>query len=134
MADLITETLFDGCDERLDRQMLQEIYEDDLEYAFSMFETFNEVMPEETELLQQAFQQKDLDKLGQVAHKIKSNFSLVGLTDLYHLSAALDRQSREASSTEAVKDVYHQLTQKIKDMLPIILKETKRLETLMSQQ
>ncbi len=134
MANLITETLFATCDERLDQQILQEIYEDDLEYALSMFETFNEVMPEETKLLREAFQKKDLNRLGQVAHKIKSNFSLVGLTHLFHLSAILDHQSREASSTEAVEDVYHQLIENINTMLPVIQQETRRLASLIPEE
>ncbi len=133
MTDLPTNKLFADCTEKLDKQMLVDYYENDVEYALNMFETFNELMPSELVMLEDAYRAKDVTQLGRIAHKIKSSFSLVGLTDLYHIAAELDSTSRDVEDIQVVEDLYIRLIQQIQEMKPIVEEETQRLRNLMTR-
>jgi CheY-like chemotaxis protein len=69
-------------DAKLDVNYLQELYADDYNYAFSMFDTFiSDMMPAFDTLLSLA-NNNQREKLAKLAHQLKPTAAMVGLTEL----------------------------------------------------
>lgn len=67
----------------LDTKFLNHHYEDDLEQISLVFGIFLSATSKEFEVLVSNIEATDLEKVIQKVHKIKPNFLLVGLQDLY---------------------------------------------------
>jgi PAS domain S-box-containing protein len=75
------ETLF-SYNKRLDKNLLKDLYGDDLDYAREMFDTFlNKSLPE-VALLKRQLTTENWTELGRLAHKLKPSFGMVGLGDM----------------------------------------------------
>ncbi len=68
--------------EDLDVAYLNEFYSEDVERAQVMFGIFLDTIDNEIISLQKALDERDWEKFVSIAHKIKPNFSMVGLTHL----------------------------------------------------
>jgi len=81
--DLKTETEDDKFEysNSLDRQYLDTFYGDDLERASIMFGIFLKTVRPEVEKLRNFYELKDAEGIMDVAHRIKPNFAMVGLTE-----------------------------------------------------
>ncbi len=77
--------------EHLDTKHLMELYSEDYQYALEMFEIFLESYSSKLEELDSIIVQQDLDSLKKLAHSQKSNYALVGLTDIVTIWEALER-------------------------------------------
>lgn len=80
--------------EDLDQAYLQEFYEDDLDRAALMFEIFLEHIHHEVAKLEDLYRENDLKGLAALAHRIKPNFSMVGLTRLSQTLQEVEVQAK----------------------------------------
>lgn len=79
-----TEGVYDtfSYNSRLDKDLLNDLYGDDLDYACDMFDTFlNRSLPE-IALLKPQLRAENWAELGRLAHKLKPSFGMVGLSDI----------------------------------------------------
>ncbi|MEM6631351.1 MAG: Hpt domain-containing protein [Bacteroidota bacterium] len=117
----------------LDQDILAETYEGDLEYMHCMFETFVETIEEEIQLLAKVIEAKRLKEVRKIIHKIKPNFSMVGLTGHYQQAITLERlcDSLDAFSPELEEKAVIFLNE-VKTSRKIIHSETQKLEQALS--
>jgi PAS domain S-box-containing protein len=66
----------------LDVEYLDDFYENEIDRANLMFEIFDRVIDDEFNKLKQSLSNQEWDKVSTTAHKIKPNFSMVGLIDI----------------------------------------------------
>ena len=79
----------------LDRQYLNDMYGDDLEYAKDIFETFLEITDEEIEKLKDACENSNFEIVYQTAHKIKPTFQMVGLPEISKLMEKIEMAGKD---------------------------------------
>lgn len=113
----------------LDSESLEEIYEGDLDYALCMFQTYVETLGDELILLQQVKEKKEVVEIRKIVHKVKPNFSMVGLPKLYHAAVKLEKlcdkdQEMTLELQQSVED-FHLDAQ---NSLAVIDKEVKLVE------
>ena len=119
----------------LDQARLEETYEGDLEYMHCMFETFVETIEAEIELLGQALIKSDWKEIRKIVHKIKPNFSMVGLTDHYHQAIRLEQLCDETGAfTSDLEEKVYSFTDQVKASKGIIQRETQKLEHVLENQ
>jgi HPt (histidine-containing phosphotransfer) domain-containing protein len=66
--------------QKLNRAYLEEVYEGDNEYAFEMFEIFLQKMENEYKPLKICIYNQNWQEAGNLTHKLKPSFPMVGLT------------------------------------------------------
>lgn len=115
---------------RLDSAYLRKLYGDNFEYAFDLFQLFTGCIEKELTEIGHAMKRQEWDRMRGLVHKIKPNFSMVGLTwitksmqAIYDKLHAKDHTHIEQMMIEVIKDldVY----------LPLIREERKRLEAFL---
>ena len=114
----------------LDHESLDQIYDGDLEYAIVIFEIFLRHSLEEFYSLPQALQQGDLDTLQHLAHKLKTAFTMVGLTDLARIMNHLEKAAQEPDELPIANEQLHRAERDLGDCLPLIKEELRRMKTL----
>ncbi|WP_207504023.1 Hpt domain-containing protein [Telluribacter humicola] len=113
----------------LDKNILQELYADDVDYATMMFDLFlTEIIPQVNGLKQVAEQQNWPD-FRQICHKIKPTFSMVGVTQLEHLFEKLE-DSQNLEDATAIIDIIHN---KLAQVLPAVQVAHTHLKSLQDE-
>lgn len=115
-------------DDRLDNNMLNELYDGDLTHALVVFEHFIKTSPGMMKEIEVSYQLDQVDTLRQKVHKMKPVFSFVGLSQLTGISELLEKKCRDIERTEEVADLYEQLNSQFSIGMSIIHAELKRLE------
>lgn len=115
-------------DERLDNNMLNELYDGDLTHALVVFEHFLKTGPGMMKEIEVSYQLDQVDTLRQKVHKMKPVFSFVGLSHLTSISESLEKKCKDIESTGEVADLYDQLSSQFSAGIAIIGTELKRLE------
>ncbi len=80
--------------ERLDADLLNEFYGDDLSYARDMFDIFLTTVIPEYATLKERVAAKNKDEVGRLAHKLKPTFAMVGLPDLEQKMEAIEHSAK----------------------------------------
>ena len=111
----------------LDAVYLEEMYEDDYEYAKEMFETFLEEVVRELTLLPTYLEEEDWKVLRAVSHKVKPAFSMVGLTWLTRLCSELEVSLDRGEHGTAIGQL-QELMKSYKEYLPVIRRQHEMLE------
>jgi HPt (histidine-containing phosphotransfer) domain-containing protein len=114
----------------LDHEYLDQIYHGDLHYAIEIFDTFLHYSLEEFQALPQALQQGDLTALHNSAHKLKTAFSMVGLTGLASTLNRLEKATLELADPSLAGELLQTALQEMNDYLPLIKHELGRMKTL----
>lgn len=89
-------------DEDLDRSLLTDLYGEDADYAFEMFDHFLRSFENQMEVLNKALVSKDLDEIRRFIHKIKPGFSMVGLPWLQELGSTIETAAETGNSELAL--------------------------------
>jgi len=89
-------------EKELDRTLLNELYGDDPDYAFEMFDHFLKSFENQMEAFNNALNSRDLDEIRRFIHKIKPGFSMVGLPWLQELGSAIESACEAGKSEEAL--------------------------------
>ncbi|MBL7815569.1 MAG: response regulator [Saprospiraceae bacterium] len=104
--------------ERLNHELLTELYGDDWGYAADMFETFLTHTPAEWGQLVAAFHAKNWQEVGRLAHKIKPTFGMVGLSDIEKILLTLEQNAKNQPVDDARVT---QLFEAVEQELPLIM-------------
>ena len=106
----------------LDSAYLEEMYEEDYEYAKEMFETFLEEVVQEIALLPSYFEKEEWKALRAATHKVKPAFSMVGLTWLTRLATELEISLDRGEHGAAIGQL-QELMDSFREFLPVIQKQ-----------
>jgi len=121
-------TTADKPNEAFDQASLREIYEGDMEYMVFMFETFVESIEPELQALEQAFQAQDLVAIKRITHKIKPNFSMVGLPKYHLIAMELEEQcDLGATPFSAIKPVVEGFLVQSREATELVKREAQRM-------
>ena len=112
----------------LDYEFLEQVYEDDLDYAHDIFEAFIDSYREEYDLLQKAIAEGNYAEVKRVAHKMKPTFSMVGLPELSNNLEKLEKLGAIGDGDEINK--YNlQLIQLLSDKIGLVEMELQKLKS-----
>lgn len=112
----------------LNTNYLEELYQEDIERAGMMFDLFLKVIDSEFEKLEKYMVQKDWKAFASQAHKIKPNFSMVGLTDLSDNMKKFEDARKYAEVREYVEKSFETVKEIFADGKKIISSECKRIQ------
>ncbi len=113
----------------LDIKYLEEFYGDDYERAALMFSIFTKNVPSEVEQLKNLLKDQSWEELGKLAHKIKPNFMMVGLSDFSHLMNDVEKCIKnEAVLCDNLIDSLQGFFSDFTSAIKIVEKENDRLQ------
>ncbi|MGK0390901.1 MAG: CheY-like chemotaxis protein, partial [Maribacter sp.] len=116
----------------LDATHIEALYEDDYEYAAEMFNIFMEHTKVEFEKILPFIEQKKFEKVKDIAHKLKPNFSMVGLLLLRDKVSDLEVAATEENEQQIL--ILHQyIKQELNRALPIIEQTAKKFSQTESE-
>ena len=113
--------------EYLDDGLMQSFYGDDIEYAYTIFETFLVVVDDEMDLLASKIQRAEWEDIQKQAHKLKPTFSMVGLPEITSKMEVLEKKAN-TNDIQGAKEIFIDIQNQLEQMLPQIKKEKERLE------
>lgn len=94
----VCEKMFwEGFNHAFDRCRLQEQFGNDLEYVWETFSKFNELISADITGLSEAITSQDAQNSRRILHKIRSNFTLVGLSELQARCARMENQLKKTA-------------------------------------
>ncbi len=118
----------------LDSELLEEIYEGDLDYTLCMFQTYVETLGEELDSLEKVSSLNQVAEIRKIVHKIKPNFSMVGLPTLYHQAVNLEKIcDREEGSSQDLAESLESFLQKARYSSDLIEKESSKIEQFLDE-
>ena len=89
--------------EALDQQYLVDYYQNDIDRAHTMFKIFDRVIDSDFDRLKQAMLEDNWSELSAIAHKIKPNFAMVGLSDLSTTMEYYEQAKKNIDVQEDIK-------------------------------
>ncbi len=117
--------------EKLDVDTLEALYEDDLEYAADLFETFLDYTVEEFKPLKDLIQAKDWAATKSLAHKLKPTFSMVGLTQLETKMMAIEHQAIEQPDPQKIATLHREVEEALTVYIPILSEDLEKMKKIM---
>jgi HPt (histidine-containing phosphotransfer) domain-containing protein len=112
----------------LDQRVLDEVYGGDLEYAGEIFEMVLTYSAEEIKNLDTAIETQDWAVASRIAHKLKPNFSMVGLSDLEEKMYQIEKEAE--SNPQIIKQLFNEITSALEVFFPIIEKDLQKIKNL----
>ncbi len=111
----------------LDYARLKQLYGDDKEYAADMIQTFlDDVLPDFV-VMDQFINQKDLDNLAQLTHKLKPTLGMVGLSEMEILMNEIDRKAKEEIDIAVLTQLWHNFQRQLEHSIPVLKTELLKL-------
>jgi HPt (histidine-containing phosphotransfer) domain-containing protein len=109
--------------QELDSDFLTQYCDDDLHFCSDVFAAFLDTCREDVEELAQAIKARNYKTISQIAHKIKPNYAIVGLSGDGEALAKLDHQAKE----ESISEDANELIENIRNHISIIEEDNNRL-------
>lgn len=109
----------------LDQAFLNSNYGANLGFAKKMFSVFLVSTPKDIESLNAAVEANDIPNIQALAHKIKNNFTWVGLTQLGLLMKEVENMAKQ--NEVCISKFYIEVLELYQKQLLVIEKETQRL-------
>ncbi len=113
---------------KIDRQALSELYEDDFAYIEEIFSITLTQLRGDLNLLRKAYESGDLAELKKTAHKIKPSFGFVGLPRQQEQCKNFEDICSSVSDTNELNNQYFQLESMIEEYTRIIEDDYVRLK------
>lgn len=104
----------------LDQDFLQMVYEGDLSYAGDIFEIFLTHSVKEMDELGQAIDLQDWDATRRISHKLKPNFSMVGLPQLEEKMGQIEMLANLQNNVEAIPGIFLDIQSSLTAYIPIL--------------
>lgn len=101
---------------------LEELAGGDDVFVRSMVETFLEHTPGQLEEMLESYQKGDLSNVGKIAHKIKPNMDLFGISDLTDTIREVEKMGKAGDNDPSLKEKVAQVEQVLKEVF-VQLKE-----------
>ncbi len=112
----------------LDTVFLDGYYQGDIEQAAFCFDIFLNVTAREFPRLQSAGTDRNWRAVKRLAHKMKPNFRMVGLSELYRLLEKIESlAAKEPPDESALQRLLYMTDLKFRRFLPIIISERERM-------
>ncbi len=116
----------------LDTNYLEFFYEGDLEYATDIFETFLKVTLKEFYQLKSLAQKEEWKAFAKLAHKLKPNFLMVGLSHISNKLEILENTDITKVAPAKLLGQIEQLEQQVEKLIPVLQADLERMKkTLM---
>jgi len=112
----------------LDVAHLDYLYKQDLNYASEMFKIFTSYTMREYAKFPKLFEEENLEGIYQLAHKIKPNFSLVGLTSLEKELLELENLAHAGTSIKELEALFIRIDEKVIIYKDLIEEELKKMK------
>jgi PAS domain S-box-containing protein len=112
---------------RLDVNYLIGLYENNIEYATGLFAIFLENIQQDWTEIKAIAEGDDYAALYQVVHKIKPNFSMVGLTWITRSMEQLEKCIKENRDLESIPAYINKADTELKIYLPVVEEEYQNL-------
>jgi CheY-like chemotaxis protein len=119
-------------DKRLDTEMLDTMYGDDLEYAFEMFEAFRDNVPNEFRSVKPLLEAEQWPDLARLLHKIKPSFGMVGLSTLEKALERMEHTAKNAPEKTSLLAAYEHVQELFDDGVKIIDSDFQKLKKVNS--
>lgn len=116
--------------EKLDVDTLEALYEDDLEYAADLFETFLDYTIPEFKPLKELIVAQDWAATKSLAHKLKPTFSMVGLTQLEAKMMAIEHQALEQPDPEKITTLHREVEEALAVYIPILSEDLEKMKKI----
>ncbi|MBK8500963.1 MAG: Hpt domain-containing protein [Saprospiraceae bacterium] len=113
----------------LDQSVLDEVYGGDLEYAGEIFEMVLTYSVDEIKNLNTAIETQDWEATSRIAHKLKPNFSMVGLSDLEEKMYQIEKEAE--SNPQIIPQLFEEITSALEIYFPIIEKDLQKIKNLL---
>ncbi|WP_158538647.1 PAS domain-containing hybrid sensor histidine kinase/response regulator [Chitinophaga skermanii] len=117
----------------LDVRYLNTLYESNISYAIDLFDIFVQTILDELEKLHVTVKNRDVDQLKFQVHKIKPNFSMVGLTWVTQKMENLELYLRSHQDFEEIDHMLQDANTEVKKFFPIIEEELKKMQAFLNQ-
>jgi CheY-like chemotaxis protein len=117
----------------LDVAYLNKLYAADGQSAIGLFQVFLDCMSEDWQLLQEAIQKKDWQRLKGLVHKLKPNFSMVGLTNLTKMMQVAYEDLQQGNVDHALEQLAH-IQKEMDRNSPLVEKELERMQDFYKQE
>jgi PAS domain S-box-containing protein len=111
----------------LDVRYLNTLYESNIGYAIDLFEIFVMTIKEEMGKLEAVAREHDWEQLKFQVHKIKPNFSMVGLTWITQKMEGLEAYLRKAVELEKLPAMLEEITKEVNQHFPVIEEELQKM-------
>ncbi|UYQ94213.1 response regulator [Chitinophaga horti] len=112
----------------LDVKYLNTLYESNISYAVDLFEIFVNNIREEMRKLDVIAAGKDLDQLRFQVHKIKPNFSMVGLTWVTAKMETLEGLLRNNTEMDKVPGLLAEVVSEVDKFFPVVENELRKMQ------
>lgn len=100
----------------IDLSYLENVTSGDNEVIVEMIELFLEETPKHIEQIENFYSQKEWQKMGAEAHKVKPMYLYVGLTGLNSVAQTLEDRGKKAQNLETVPELIQQLKKGYKEV------------------
>lgn len=111
----------------LDVRYLNTLYESNISYAIDLFEIFVMTIREEVTRLEGIVADRDWEQLKFQVHKIKPNFSMVGLTWITAKMEALEGHLRKGEDMEKIPVMMQEIAQEVHQHFPTVEQELQKM-------
>lgn len=113
--------------EELNAEYLNEFYQGDIERAEMMFQIFLRVMDKEIAELTRLKEEENWVSFGSQAHKIKPNFSMVGLTEISEMMKEFETLNSHIDNRQSIDEKFNKFRTKFEREKKIVKDEVERL-------
>jgi len=113
---------------RLDVNYLQELYENNIEYAAGLFGIFMENIHADWDEILRLKDLHDVQNLYQAIHKIKPNFAMVGLTWIAQTLEQAEKAIRREDAWPEVESLLLKADKELEIYLPVVKEEYQHLQ------
>jgi|GEM_PF-539100 len=119
-------------DERLDIGYLQKLYSGNCTYAVSLFEVFLECMDKDWQDIQETRKENNWVQLKNLIHKVKPNFSMVGLTWITSMMQDIYEKLKQDNPMAAVP-LLDEATKEFDLYMPLVRSEYQRMQQFLAE-
>lgn len=120
-------------DPLLDHPVLQELYADDLGYAFEMFGMFLRYTLKELESFPTLMALADWEGLQRLAHKVKPTFTMVGRPDLEKQFELLEHLAKSAPDPDRIREHWLSINGQLRALESAVLSDWEKLKTRLNE-
>ena len=117
----------------LDKPYLEKFYGGDTEHAADMFEIFLTHTVYEIPELRMFMEKGDWEATRRLAHRIKPNFSMVGLTELEKKMLAIEKMVDLKEDTKTLMHFLEEVELRLKEAIPVLKLELQKMNLLNTQ-
>ena len=115
--------------ELLDAEMLNSLYEGDMEHAGMVFEEFVQLAPVQMKEIEFRYATGIVEPFREKVHKIKPVFSFVGLSQLTTKAELIEQKCRMINNISEIEELYVDFKNMFTVQLPVVKAELEKMKS-----